>query len=157
MIGAGLVPGSVEPDQPVADVAWTALKIGAGAGPRDAFTAFRQKQRAVTGALDQPARAVEKLVGHPFQRNTAMGAAIEIHVHLRSLAYHHQHLTAAMDRKTTGIGQLIESAQRRGKEIIVVFHSVIISTTIGQRQCMALLLRHLTPWLAGIRVARSSG
>ena len=133
MIGSPGLSFSVEPDMAVADMARPRLQVGAGTGPGNTFAAFRQKERAMAGALDQSAGAVEKLMGHPFQRNAAMGAAIEIDIGPCSLTYHHQHLSVVMHRQAAGIRQLVESAQRGGEKIIVV-HCAIIAAACRQRQ-----------------------
>jgi len=129
------VSGSVQPDLPVADMAGPVLQEGAGARSRDAFATFRQKQCAMAGALDQSAGAIEKLIRHPFKRNAAVGAPIDIDIGARSLADHHQHFAVAGDAKAAGVIELIEPAQRYGKKIIVIIcHAVIISASAGQRQ-----------------------
>lgn len=50
------------------------------------------------GALDQAGAGVEEAVGLPFQRDTAMGAAVEIEVGNAVSAYSQQ--LAAIDLKT---------------------------------------------------------
>lgn len=131
---------SVEPDMAVADMARPRLQVGTGTGAGNAFAAFRQKERAMAGALDQSAGAVEKLMGHPLQRNAAMGAAIEIDIGPCSLTYHHQHLSVAMHRQAAGVRQVVESAQRGGEKIIVV-HCAIISAACRQRQPVGMRRR----------------
>tara|TARA_R110001592_G_scaffold111372_1_gene308373 strand:- start:14585 stop:15010 length:426 start_codon:yes stop_codon:yes gene_type:complete len=129
------VSWSVQPDLPVADMAGPVLEEGAGARSRDTFATFRQKQCAMAGALNQSARAIEKLIRHPFKRNAAVGAAIDINIGTLSLADHHQHFAVAGDTQAARVSKLIEPAQRYGKKIIVIIcHELIISASAGQHQ-----------------------
>ncbi len=89
------------------------------------------------GALDQPAGAVEKLVGHPFQRNAAVRASIFVNEYIGTLA-HYQNTICTVDKAFAArIGQLIQSAQRTGRSVLVVIgHGPIIpiAPPDGQQQ-----------------------
>lgn len=126
---------SVQPHLPVADMAGPGLQEGARTRPSDAFATFWQKQCAMAGALNQFAGAIEKLIGHPFKWNAAVGAPVDINIGARSLADHHQHFAVTGHAQAAGVIELVEPAQRHGKKIIVIIcHALIISARAGQRQ-----------------------
>src|SRR5690606_24626964 len=68
----------------------------------------------MAGALDQPAGAVEKLVGHPFQGDPAVRAAVEVDKALLSLAYRKHLLAGYYKPLAAGIGELVDPAQGDG-------------------------------------------
>ncbi len=76
----------------------------AAARPSHAFAAIEQKQRAVGGALQQAAAAIEKLIGQPFQANAAVRAAVEVQVHSALMA--HSNHRALGHAKATGLAFL---------------------------------------------------
>ena len=69
-----------------------------GAGAGNALTVLDLEQGAVGGALDQAGTVIEELVGPPFERDAAMGAAVDIEVGNAVPAYGQQFAT--IDFKT---------------------------------------------------------
>lgn len=129
------MPRSIKPDLTIVDVAGPALQGGADARPGYAFAALRQKKSAVRGALNQSARAVEELIGYPFQRDAAVGATVDINVGVGTLTDHHQHHAVAGNPEAPGISELVEPTQRKGQQVIfIICHAPIISVRAGQRQ-----------------------
>lgn len=63
------------------------LKRLTAAGAGNTLTTFRQKQSAVGGTLDQLARAVEKAVGLPLQRNAPVRTTVQIQADLPLVAH----------------------------------------------------------------------
>lgn len=63
------------------------------------------------GTLDEPFRAIEKLVLHPFQRNAAVRTAVFEHSYLVALAYGKKGLTLVHQALAAGIDQFIQTAQ----------------------------------------------
>lgn len=130
---------STKPDMTIVDVAGPALQGGADARPRDTFAVLRQEKSAVRGALNQSARAVEELIGYPFQRDATMGATVDINVGVGTLTDHHQHHAVAGNPEAPRISELVEPTQRKGQQVIfIICHAPIISVRTSQRQ-----LRHV--------------
>lgn len=130
---------SVKPDLAIANMAAARLQVRASTGTGDTFAVFRQKKRTVGGALDESARAVEKLIGDPLQGDTAMGAAVDVNVGTVALAYHHQHFAVVFHSQAAGVSELVETTQGGGQKIIIVSHGSIISAGACRRQSRKLL------------------
>lgn len=130
---------SVKPDLAIVDMATARLQIRPSTGTGDTFTVFRQKKRAVAGALDQSTGAVEKLIGNPLKGDAAMGAAVNVNVNTVALAYHHQHFAVVFHSQTAGVSELVEMTQGGGQKIIIVSHGSIISAGACRRQSRRLL------------------
>src|SRR5690606_32879430 len=69
-------------NQSVADLHPHSLQGFAEAGAGETVAGFDRKERAVGGALDQRAVAIEKLVGNPVQLTTQMRAGVAVVVQL---------------------------------------------------------------------------
>lgn len=83
-------------------------------GSAHALASVGQKQRAVGSALDQAPGAVEKLVRNPFKGNASMRTAIDEDLGVRALPNHEQRLARVHDAAATGVGNIIEAAERDG-------------------------------------------
>ena len=103
------------------------------------------------GALDQPAGAVEKLVGHPFQRNAAVRASILVNEYIRTLT-HSQNTAITVDEAFAArVGQFIQAAQRTGNLVFALMgHGRIIpiGPPDGQQQYWYLVATVGGPILA---------
>lgn len=60
-------------------------KRAPAAGASDTLSRFNHKERAVIGALDHAAAAIEKLVFNPFECNADMRAAVLIEINFSLL------------------------------------------------------------------------
>lgn len=98
----------------------------------------------MTGALYKPPGVVEKLVRHPFQRNTTVRAAVLVDEDLLSLAYGKQLSPLQLKPLAAGICQIIHSTQQ-------CCHQVVASGS--NRAELYLMLSRI---LAASRSARSA-
>ncbi len=81
-------------------------------GSAHALAGVGQKKRTVGSALDQASGAVKKLVRNPFKRNASMRTAIDEYLSVRALPYQEQRFASVHDAAATGVGDIIEAAER---------------------------------------------
>lgn len=65
----------------------------------------------MAGALDQPARMIEKLIGYPFQGDAAVRAAVLVNKNLLSLTHGEQLPTLVAEAPAAGIRQLVHATE----------------------------------------------
>lgn len=112
-------------------------------GPAHAFAGVGQKQRAVGSALNQTPGAVEKLVRNPFKGNASMRTAIDEDLRVRALPYHQQRFPSVHDAAATGVGEIIEAAERDGLGFGRGWHEQIICLYVVLCQLGATCRRDL--------------
>lgn len=77
----------------------------------NAFAIVDRKKRTVVGTLDQCFTAIQKLVGHPFERGADVGAFVAVKINFAAFFHRKEQIVVDMKALAAWLGNVIDMTQ----------------------------------------------